>query len=332
MKSARVAAYWYATAIVLVASALMRGISTPHVFPWWFVGAEFGGGIAFGVLAWLLGRGASTARPLLLVLGGLVVLGAAALLVTGLGYEFAAVPAVLGVIVTATAGDLRGSAQRAGVPAVGDWAPSPAAQPAGPQPSGPRPAQPWGSRPQGRPLPPQHGTLPPQHATQPQWRAPQPPPPQHPTLPPQHGTLPPQHATMPPQHGTRPPQHPTLPPQQGTPPRRQPGYPPAPPGPRQSPPPRGAPGDPPWRRVPGPSVPALPDEPPPPAPGAAPPPADGDAAPQARARHAAQPPRDAEPRLLADPEVQWAPRRRRHARPAQTEGESDPSHQEPEEN
>lgn len=322
MKSARVVAYWYATAIVLVASSLMRGISTPHMFPWWFVGAEFGGGIVFGVLAWWLGRGASAARVLLLVVGTVVVLGAAALFVTGRGYEFAAVPAVLGVIATATGGELRGRTQQSSVPAVGDWTPAAAPRPAGPQPFGPRPAQPWGASQggpaqaqppwpgpdgaQSEPVPPSGtrspwqpapqgypATTPPQHATQPQWHDPRSVPPQHPTLPPQHGTYP------------------------------------SGPAPRHGPPP-GAGVDPSWRRVPGPSIPAPRDE------GSAParPPErpDGDAGASSRARHAAQPAPEAGPRPAADPEVQWAPRRRRHARPEQSGENVDPSHQEPEEN
>ncbi|MBO0830300.1 MAG: hypothetical protein J2P24_21205, partial [Streptosporangiales bacterium] len=278
MKSARVVGYWYATAFVLVASSLMRGISTPHVFPLWFVGAEFGGGIAFGLLGLWFHRGSSVARVLLLVAGTVVVLGAAALLVTGRGYEFAAVPAVLGVIATATGGETRGRTHQASVPAVGDWTPIPA--------SGTPPTQP-GTRPDGRPAPPQHGTLP-RHGTRPSHQAPPP-----------RGTRPPwmdPRPSAPPQHPTVPPQHGTLPPQQPPPP--QPGQGPYPP--QSRPPSRGAGDEPSWRGGPGPAFPASPEQPPAPA-GPSRREADVDGVPRARARHAAGPPPDAEPRPAADP-------------------------------
>lgn len=122
-QSARVAAYWYATALVLVASAALRLLTPPRWYPVWWAVAELALGVVVGALAWWVSRGARPARPVALVTGGVLVVGAVALAVLDIGYEFAAVPAVLGLLATATSPEAFGRAAGAPATAGEAWAP-----------------------------------------------------------------------------------------------------------------------------------------------------------------------------------------------------------------
>ncbi|MGH3097744.1 MAG: hypothetical protein ACRDMV_17300, partial [Streptosporangiales bacterium] len=102
MHAGKVAAYWYATAIVLVLSALLRLVSRPMAAPVWLPAAELAAGVGIGALAWWVGRGAKPSRLAVLVAGPVIVAAAAALYLTHVGYEFAALPAALGTIVAAS--------------------------------------------------------------------------------------------------------------------------------------------------------------------------------------------------------------------------------------
>lgn len=102
MHAGKVAAYWYATAIVLVLSAFLRLVSLPMAAPVWLPAAELAAGVGIGALAWWVGRGAKPSRSSALVAGPVIVAAAAALYLAHIGYELAAFPAALGTIVAAT--------------------------------------------------------------------------------------------------------------------------------------------------------------------------------------------------------------------------------------
>ncbi|MQA82606.1 MAG: hypothetical protein GEV10_29800 [Streptosporangiales bacterium] len=157
-QSARLAAHWYATALVLVASAALRLLTPPRWYPIWWAVAEVGLGVVVCALAWWVSRGARPARPAALATGGVIVAGAVVLAVLDVGYEFAAVPAVVGLLATATSPEA--FTRTTGAPATSGeaWAvpafvpgprpgvtsglPVPPWQPGSPAPASP--ARPWG--------------------------------------------------------------------------------------------------------------------------------------------------------------------------------------------
>lgn len=102
MHAGKVAAYWYATAIVLVVSALLRLVSEPMAVPVWLPAAELAAGVGIGALAWWVGRGAKPSRVVALMAGPVLVAAAVALYLIHIAYEMAAFPAVLGTIVAAS--------------------------------------------------------------------------------------------------------------------------------------------------------------------------------------------------------------------------------------
>lgn len=249
-QSARLAAHWYATAIVLVASAVLRLLTPPRWYPLWWAVAELGLGVVVGALAWWVSRGARPARPAALATGGVIVVGAVVLAVLDIGYEFAAVPAVVGLLATATSPEAFG--RTTGMPpAYGEaWTPAsapgprpgvtaglpvPAWQPGTPSPAGGPPTDGLGrQQPQG----PQGAWAP---AAQ-QW----------PPAAQQQGLSPQQQGPSPQQQA---PASYQAPPQQQTPVPRQAQ------APHQAPPQQGHPHQAPWPgapQAPGPSVPAVP--------------------------------------------------------------------------